>query len=99
MLLDGKPLPLAPGEAGGLTPADPDPDEGWEGWDGGFTTEQYDAYFGAGYTYEDDLALGQLWGLDYIEVKIRADQTLIEGRTLPIAPGSTTPEEVAGLEP
>lgn len=99
LLLDGQAAPVPPGGAGWLSAADPDPDEGWEGWDGEFTQEQYDAYFDAGYTYEDGLALGELWGLDYVEVKTRAGQTLIEGRTLPIAPGSTTPEEVAGLEP
>jgi hypothetical protein len=48
------------------------------------------AFFAAGYTYNDAVALGNLWhDSDPWQVKADAGQKLIDGQTLPIAPGSS----------
>jgi hypothetical protein len=48
------------------------------------------AYFAAGYDYNDAVALGNLWHeSDPWQVKADAGQKLIDGQTLPIAPGSS----------
>jgi uncharacterized protein YciW len=53
------------------------------------TTADLNAYFAAGYTYEDALGLGQLWKTDdTYQVKIDAGAKLLAGLTLPIAAGS-----------
>ena len=54
------------------------------------------AYFAAGYTYEDAVGLAQLWKIsDPYQAKIDAGTKLLAGETLPIAAGSqptpTTP--------
>src|SRR5450631_1366113 len=47
------------------------------------------AFFAAGYTYEDAVGLAQLWKLsDPYQAKIDAGGKLLAGVTLPIAPGS-----------
>lgn len=69
MLLDGEPVPVAPGSTA------PGP--------------QYDAFWAAGYTADDLEALQDLWDLDWAETKLRAGQALLDGQTLPVAPGST----------
>lgn len=56
-------------------------------------TAQLDAYFGAGYTFDDALALGDLWSTDVLETKIQAGQAVLDGVALPIAPGSTPSED------
>ncbi|QGQ18250.1 hypothetical protein GC089_01925 [Cellulomonas sp. JZ18] len=55
-----------------------------------YTAEQYDAFWGAGYTVEDAEALAALWGTEITETKARAGQALLDGQTLPVAPGSST---------
>lgn len=58
--------------------------------DGSYEGEaQLDAYFGAGYTFDDALALSDLWSADLFETKVRAGQALLDGESLPVAPGST----------
>ncbi|HET9187734.1 MAG TPA: hypothetical protein VFN80_07260 [Acidothermaceae bacterium] len=48
------------------------------------------AFFNAGYTYDDALKLTQLWNLpDAYHAKVSGGQKLIAGQTLPIKPGST----------
>ncbi|SFJ68386.1 hypothetical protein [Cellulomonas sp. KH9] len=54
-----------------------------------YTDAQYDAFWDAGYTSEDAKALAALWGTEIIETKARAGQALLDGQTLPVAPGST----------
>ena len=45
------------------------------------------AYFAAGYTYNDAVALGTLWHeTNTDQVKSDAGQKLLDGQTLPIAP-------------
>ncbi|MDQ1496517.1 MAG: hypothetical protein QOG69_3000, partial [Actinomycetota bacterium] len=57
-----------------------------------------DAYFAAGYTYDDAITLGKLWNeTDTTQIKADAGQKLLAGQTLPIpasgpiAPSSSAP--------
>lgn len=84
MLLDGEPVPMAPGSAPQGT------DEGvWSTLPDGYTREQYEAFWVAGYTQEDVWALAALWNLGDMETKARAGQMLLDGEAVPVAPGST----------
>lgn len=74
MLLDGQTVPIAPGST---------PEE-----DPGYTEEQMMALWDAGYTQGDAHALAELWQTDWPGVKARAGQMLLDGQTLPIAPGT-----------
>lgn len=75
MLLDGVPIPAAP-------PLDPA--EATE-------VQQHDAFWDAGYTYEDAEQLAALWGVATSEAKALAGADLLEGQTLPVPP-SDEPE-------
>ncbi|MEV4703990.1 hypothetical protein [Actinoplanes sp. NPDC049316] len=67
--------------------------------------KQYDAYFNAGYDYDDALKLAKKWKMksddDHIgAVKVRAGQWLLDGKKLPVKPSNdpdspdvTTPKE------
>ncbi len=51
-----------------------------------------DAYFNAGYNYDDAMQLAQLWKMpadDALQVKTTAGEKLLAGQALPIKPGST----------
>ncbi|QCB92472.1 hypothetical protein [Cellulomonas shaoxiangyii] len=61
----------------------------WSGMPDGYTKEQYEAFWGAGYTHDDATALAELWGTGYTETKARAGQMILDGEELPVAPGST----------
>jgi hypothetical protein len=84
MILDGVPVPLPPGEAGGAsagssaggspTPVDSTPAQG-------------QAFWGAGYTYDDVRALDELWKSEDTQTKARAGQMILDGEPLPLAPG------------
>ncbi|MEV8504753.1 hypothetical protein AB0368_07985 [Actinoplanes sp. NPDC051475] len=53
--------------------------------------KQYDAYFNAGYDYDDAVELAKLWKLnknDIGAVKAAAGKKLLDGKKLPIKPGS-----------
>ncbi|MFS0703885.1 hypothetical protein AB6N23_05115 [Cellulomonas sp. 179-A 9B4 NHS] len=78
MVLDGEAVPVAPGS----TPFDADDPSG-------YNPAQYDALWDAGYTFDDVEALAALWATDVAETKARAGQALLDGQTLPVAPGST----------
>jgi hypothetical protein len=62
---------------------------------------EFEAYFNAGYTYDDAVRLGRLWnqvGDQYTgKVKAEAGAELLAGQTLPIPPSGTpaTPQELA----
>jgi hypothetical protein len=60
----------------------------WSAMPKGYTREQYEAFWGAGYTPEDVDALSDLWKSDATETKARAGQLLLEGRTPPVPPGA-----------
>lgn len=76
MVLDGVEVPIAPGSTPSQVPGE----------------DQRRAFWRAGYTYEDAEALAAIWGIDSWETKARAGQALMDGETLPIAPGaSVTP--------
>lgn len=77
LLLDGQPVPVAPGSSLDLT--DPATIEMLE----------MDAYWDAGYTGEDGVALAALWNVDVFEAKATAGQMLRDGQPLPIGPSGT----------
>lgn len=45
-----------------------------------------EAFFGAGYTYDDAVRLGALWNQDSDEAKVTGGQRLILGQSLPFSP-------------
>lgn len=67
----------------------------WTGLGDRYTQEQYDAFWGAGYTAEDVVALGELWTTGPLETKARAGQLILDGQQVPVAPGSTPQGETA----
>lgn len=77
MLLDGQPVPVAPGSSVDLT--DPDVIAGM----------QLGAFWDAGYTGDDGATLAALWNVDIGEAKVTAGQMLRDGQALPIAPSGT----------
>ncbi len=79
-LLAGGSLPIAPGSAA------PAPGSALTGEDAAV-----DAFFTAGYTYDDAVALGAEWKVEPYEAKVAAGQVLLAGDEPPIAPGSAAP--------
>ncbi|MBB2923326.1 hypothetical protein [Cellulomonas cellasea] len=79
MLLDGQALPLE----GPRTPVDVELGEPVTG------TDPAQAFWDAGYTYDDAVALSELWSVEVYETKARAGQMILDEQELPIAPGST----------
>jgi len=61
----------------------------WSMMPDGYTQAQYEAFWGAGYTAQDVDALGALWHSDATETKSQAGQLLLDGKTLPVAPGAS----------
>lgn len=61
----------------------------WSAMPEGYTREQYEAFWGAGYGVEEVDELGALWSTDATETKARAGQLLLEGGVLPVAPQPT----------
>ena len=59
-----------------------------------------DAYFAAGYNYDDAMQLAQLWKLpnDALTVKTTAGEKLLAGQTLPIKPSSTPASSASAAE-
>ncbi|QTE31177.1 hypothetical protein [Pengzhenrongella sicca] len=60
----------------------------WSAMPDGYTREQYEAFWDAGYTTADVDELSALWSTDATETKARAGQLLLDGADVPIAPGS-----------
>lgn len=85
MILDGETVPVPPSGS----PAG-DPGDGVEGnWSEDGDVALYTAAIDAGYTIDDIDALAALWGTEWMETKARVGQAVIDGQTLPVAPGST----------
>ena len=66
----------------------------WSAMPDGYTREQYEAFWGAGYTGEDVSALSDLWNLDATEAKARAGQLILDGAPPPVAPAGTEQAQV-----
>ncbi|MBO0924294.1 hypothetical protein J1G44_07325 [Cellulomonas sp. zg-ZUI199] len=77
LLLDGEPVPIAPGSSLDMT----DPAT--------IAMLESMAYWDAGYTHEDGVTLGALWGVDAYEAKAMAGKMLHAGHQLPITPSGT----------
>jgi hypothetical protein len=59
-----------------------------------------DAYFAAGYDYNDALTLGTLWHeTDVTQIKTDAGQKLLDGQTLPITPTTPTAPVASASDP
>ncbi|MFS0700184.1 hypothetical protein AB6N24_09460 [Cellulomonas sp. 179-A 4D5 NHS] len=58
-----------------------------------------DAFWDAGYTYEDAVALSELWSVDVYETKAQAGQLILDGEELPLRPGSAPTPTAAGELP
>lgn len=88
LLLAGEALPIAPGSSP-VTETDGDGTD-WSTLPDGYTREQYEAFWGAGYTVADLDALSALWQTDAIQTKSTAGQMILDGQTVPVAPGAAT---------
>ena len=70
----------------------------WSGMPAGYTKEQYQAFWGAGYSAEDVETLNALWHTDSTKTKARAGQMILDHQTLPVTPHpapQTDPTETA----
>jgi hypothetical protein len=77
-LLAGQTLPIAPGSA---------PNAPSGGGPVTQTDKDVNAFFAAGYTYNDAVKLGNIWNnTNTYQVKAEAGKKLLDGQTLPIAP-------------
>jgi hypothetical protein len=72
---------------------------GWSAMPEGYTREQHDAFWGAEYTAGDLEVLCDLWKVDALAAKARAGQRILDGQTLPVAPGTHGSAEAPYLEP
>ena len=79
-LLAGEALPIAPGSA------DPVPVEPVPGPIAEAESAALDAYFGAGYDYDDAVELGEVWNVGFFEAKVSAGEKLLAGEVLPVLP-------------
>ena len=59
----------------------------WSTMPEGYTPEQYEAFWGAGYTAEDVDELSALWNLGTTETKARAGQLILDGLPVPVPAG------------
>jgi hypothetical protein len=92
-LLAGETLPIGPGS----TPSSIEgaPAASLDSQD----TADMDAFFNAGYTYDDAVQLGKLWKMsDLSQIKATAGKKVAAGETLPIAPGSTATDKQNATE-
>lgn len=88
MLLAGQTLPIKPTPVTSptATPGAGDPAASNPAADPAQESE-LNAYFGAGYNYDDAIQLGKLWNqTDVLQIKTEAGQKLLAGQTLPVAP-------------
>ncbi|MEU4360900.1 hypothetical protein [Promicromonospora sp. NPDC023987] len=60
----------------------------WSSMPSGYTREQYEAFWGAGFTVTDQEELEELWNLDSTQTKARAGQAVLDGEQLPFEPGT-----------
>jgi hypothetical protein len=58
----------------------------WSAMPAGYTKEQYEAFWGAGYSPEDVEALNALWHTDSTQTKARAGQLILDHQKVPVAP-------------
>ena len=89
LLLDGDTLPIPPGTA---PSSDPTATGCAARSDSGlveYTDAQYEAFWGAGYTESDLEELSILWNTGCIETKSQAGQLLLDGKPVPVTPGSS----------
>ena len=71
----------------------------WSAMPAGYTREQYQAFWDQGYTTDDVAALEDLWQTDATTAKARAGQLLLDGATVPVAPGEAGPGDGSTGDP
>nr|BFE71836.1 hypothetical protein GCM10020092_051370 [Actinoplanes digitatis] len=77
----GLAAPAVPSATPSAQPIDPNQDE-------------FDAYFGAGYDYDDAVKLAKIWKkpkADIGDIKVEAGRRLLAYQVLPVKPGEGTP--------
>ena len=108
MLLDGQPLPtLASGEtvapdAASPAPVTPAPVAQVPAQSAPpapvlvYTQEHFEALEAAGYSFNDEILLSEMWALELDQTKARAGQMLLDGQVLPILPGAGDVQGASG---
>jgi len=95
-LLAGESLPITPGSqrTPAATATSPSPGES-------VSSTDLDAYFAAGYGYDDALKLAQLWHMtgDPATIKAEAGRRLLAGEQLPITPMTPSPTPTGSVPP
>ncbi|WP_147795039.1 hypothetical protein [Cellulomonas sp. Y8] len=71
----------------------------WSAMPAGYTREQYQAFWGQGYTTDDVAALEDLWQTDATTAKARAGQLLLDGAVVPVAPREAGPGDGSTGDP
>ncbi|GIG34703.1 hypothetical protein [Cellulomonas pakistanensis] len=71
----------------------------WSAMPAGYTRDQYETFWDAGYTTDDVAALEDLWQTDATTAKARAGQLLLDGGTVPVAPGEAGPGDGSAPDP
>ena len=85
LILDHQKLPITPHPEPPSAPEPAAPPAGATP-PSAYTSQQYDAFWGAGYTAEDVTALNSLWHTDSITTKARAGQLILDHHRVPVAP-------------
>lgn len=70
----------------------------WSSMPDGYSREQYEAFWGADYSAEDQMKLEEIWSVDSTEAKARAGQLILDGKELPFEPGAYTTPELSAAE-
>lgn len=71
----------------------------WSAMPAGYTRDQYETFWDAGYTTDDVAALEDLWQTDATTAKARAGQLLLDGAAVPLVPGEAGPGDGSGPDP
>ncbi len=71
----------------------------WSAMPEGYTQEQYEAFWGAGYGVEDVEELAALWTTDATTAKARAGQLLLDGEPVPAPHPASAGPASAGADP
>lgn len=68
----------------------------WSAMPENYSQEQYESFWGAGYSAQDVEELSALWGTADTETKARAGQLLLDGQPVPVTPSG--PEDPSAVQ-